>query len=131
MSGCSGARAQAPSHSGPFAAQAWGQHVLRPQQGPSSTKHPPPHSLPQAPEGGGLCAHQEVMNGGPLWSGTPSRTVEPGFAGPACTRLGGDFLPLLLSSAFQRSHRTLPGQQEGTAWGGDLGWVKGWVTHGG
>lgn len=57
--------------------------------------------------------------------------VEPGFAGPACTRLGGDFLPLLLSSAFQRSHRTLPGQQEGTAWGGDLGWVKGWVTHGG
>ena len=57
--------------------------------------------------------------------------VEPGFAGPVGRRLGGDFLPVLLSSAFQRRHRTLPGRQEGAAWGGDLGWETGWVTQGG
>ena len=49
--------------------------------------------------------------------------AEPGSAGPVGTRPGGDFLPRLLSSEFQRSHRT-PAQLSG-------GCCPGWVTWGG
>ena len=49
--------------------------------------------------------------------------VEPGSAGPVGMRPGGDFLPGLLSSEFQRSHRT-PAQLAG-------GCCPGWVTWGG
>lgn len=100
--------------------------------------------LPQAPGptgAAGSMARQEVMSGGPMWSGhTPvARTCHRARwagAGPGGYTSGGDFLPRLLSSVFQRSHRT-PSRQEGcTAQVGDLGWglswccSPGWVTRG-
>lgn len=126
-------RSPGTRHTGPFTAQAWGQRALHPQQGPSSTKSPSsplPSPGSRAQEGSGLHGspggHERwshVVRGPLLWPGPAVGHVEPGSAGPVGTRPGGDFLPRLLSSVFQRSHRTLA-QPAG-------GHRPGWVTWGG